>query len=85
MSCIICYDEVKMFQVPYKYCNCKYQVHRKCLNKFKENSNFNCPICRNKKIEFTSYLSPIILVFMMSCILIHTLLILYIMYNLMYR
>ena len=54
-SCIICYEDKDLLLNKCKY-NCIFNIHQQCLDKMKELSNINCPICRNKiyKINFNN-------------------------------
>jgi len=55
-SCIICYEDKNLLLNNCKY-KCIFKIHQKCLDKMKEISNIDCPICRNKiyKINFNNY------------------------------
>jgi hypothetical protein len=55
-SCIICYEDKDLFINNCKY-KCIFNIHQKCLDKMKEISNIDCPICRNKiyKINYNNY------------------------------
>jgi hypothetical protein len=55
-SCIICYEDKDLLLNNCKY-NCIFNIHQRCLDKMKEISNIDCPICRNKiyKINFINY------------------------------
>ena len=80
MNCIICYDDVKILEVPLRKCKCKYHIHRSCLKKFRDNSNFNCPVCRSKKVDNIYYISLISIFFLSLGLLLYTLLIIGIVY-----
>lgn len=48
-ECMICLGPQRANWKPEQECNCKYTIHKKCWEEWKQLSHGDCIICRNQK------------------------------------